>query len=95
MYLEVDQKHMKILDEEYNVKVGYWALKNNVKEYKVYATLIWMFDLDFVNFVISSWGQFVTNRINKPQLHDPFSTLSRISIGDKQSGPIFIGSNHM
>jgi hypothetical protein len=40
---------MKIIYEEYNVKVGYWASKNNMKEYKVYATVIWMFDLDFVN----------------------------------------------
>jgi hypothetical protein len=40
---------MKIIYEEYNVKVGYWASKNNTKEYKVYATVIWMFDLDFVN----------------------------------------------
>jgi hypothetical protein len=45
----VDQRHMKIIYEEYNVKVGYWASKNNTKEYKVYATVIWMFDLDFVN----------------------------------------------
>jgi hypothetical protein len=29
--------------------VGYWALKNNVQEYKVYVTMIWMFDADFVN----------------------------------------------
>jgi hypothetical protein len=40
---------MKIIDEEYNARVGYWASKNNVMEYKVYATMIWMFNLDFVN----------------------------------------------
>ncbi len=29
--------------------MGYLALKNNVQEYKVYAIVIWMFNLDFVN----------------------------------------------
>jgi hypothetical protein len=38
---------MKTID--YSVRVGYWALRNNVQEYKVYVTVIWMFDLDFVN----------------------------------------------
>jgi hypothetical protein len=45
----MDQRHMKIIYEESNVRMGYWASKNNMKEYTVYATVIWMFDLDFVN----------------------------------------------
>jgi len=45
--------------------------------------------------VINLWGQFVANQIDKPQLQDPFSTPSKIYIRDKQSGPIFIGSNCM
>jgi hypothetical protein len=40
---------MKVIDVDYNVKVGYWASKNNMKEYKIYAILIWMFDPIFVN----------------------------------------------
>jgi hypothetical protein len=40
---------MKSIDAKYNVKMGYLALKNNVQEYKVYAIVIWMFNLDFVN----------------------------------------------
>jgi hypothetical protein len=49
MYLEMDCRHMKAIDANYNVRVGYWALKNNMQEYKVYVTKIWMFDSDFVN----------------------------------------------
>jgi len=37
------------IDAEYNVRVGYWASKNNVYEYKVYSTVIWMFDPNFMN----------------------------------------------
>jgi hypothetical protein len=40
---------MKMIDAEYGVRMGYWALRNNVQEYKVYATIIRMFDTDFVN----------------------------------------------
>ncbi len=40
---------MKSIDAKYNVKMGYLASKNNVQEYKVYAIVIWMFNLDFVN----------------------------------------------
>jgi hypothetical protein len=40
---------MKAIDAEYSVRVGYWASRNNVQEYKMYITIIWMFDLDFMN----------------------------------------------
>jgi len=45
----MDRRQMKIIDAEYNVRVGYLALKKNMKEYKVYAIVICMFDIDFVN----------------------------------------------
>ncbi len=31
------------------VLVGYWVLKNQVQEYKVYGRMRQMFDLDFMN----------------------------------------------
>jgi hypothetical protein len=40
---------MKTIDVDYNVRVRYWALRNNVQEYTIYATMIRMFDLVFVN----------------------------------------------
>ncbi len=40
---------MKVIDANYNVRVGYWASRNNVQKYKVYVIVIQMFDLDFVN----------------------------------------------
>jgi hypothetical protein len=30
LYPIVDQRHIKTIDADYNVKVGYWALKNNM-----------------------------------------------------------------
>jgi hypothetical protein len=49
MYLIVDQRQMKSIDAKYNVKVKYLASKNNMQEYKVYAIVIHMFNLDFMN----------------------------------------------
>jgi hypothetical protein len=49
LYPKMDQKQMKVIDAEYSVRVGYWASKNNVKEYKMYATIIQMFDPNFMN----------------------------------------------
>jgi hypothetical protein len=30
LYLAMDQRQMKVTDAEYNVRMGYWASKNNV-----------------------------------------------------------------
>ncbi len=49
LYPTMDHIQMKVVTADYNVRVGYWASRNNVEEYKVYVTMIWMFDLDFVN----------------------------------------------
>jgi hypothetical protein len=49
LYPVVDHSKMKVIDANYIVRIGYWALRNNVQEYKVYVTMIWMFDSDFVN----------------------------------------------
>jgi hypothetical protein len=40
---------MKAINANYSVRVGYWASRNNVQEYKVYVVVIRMFNLDFVN----------------------------------------------
>jgi hypothetical protein len=34
----------------------YWALINNVQEYKIYAIMIWMFDLDLMNNLQQALG---------------------------------------
>jgi hypothetical protein len=49
LYLEMDQRQMKAIDVEYNVRVGYWTSRNNMQEYKAYATMIWMFHFNFMN----------------------------------------------
>lgn len=35
LYPIANEKQMKLVDAHYNVRVEYWALKNNVHEYKV------------------------------------------------------------
>jgi len=40
---------MKMIDVDYNVRMGYYELKNNVQEYKVYVIVIQMFNSNFVN----------------------------------------------
>jgi hypothetical protein len=67
MYLEINQRQMKTINAKYNVIMKHWASKNNVQEYKVYATIIWMCDLDFVNNLRqaprdNSWLVELTNR---------------------------------
>jgi hypothetical protein len=47
---------MKAINANYNVKVGYWASRNNVQEYKVYVAMIWMFNSDFVNNLRQALG---------------------------------------
>jgi hypothetical protein len=46
LYSTMDHTQMKAIDVNYSVRVGYWALRNNVQEYKVYVIVIWMFNLD-------------------------------------------------
>ncbi len=36
--------------------MGYWASKNNMQEYKVYATILQVFGLDFVNNLWQALG---------------------------------------
>jgi hypothetical protein len=45
----VVQKQMKVIDANCNVRMGYWALRINMQKYKVYATMIQIFNLDFLN----------------------------------------------
>jgi hypothetical protein len=64
---------MKMVDAKYGVKVGYWALRNNMKEYKVYAIMIRMFDPIFVNKLRqaprdNSWPTKSMNRVNQYSL---------------------------
>jgi hypothetical protein len=40
LYPTMDHIQMKVIDVDYNVKMGYWASKNNVQEYKVFMTMI-------------------------------------------------------
>ncbi len=40
LYPTMDQRKMKVIDVDYNVRMGYWASRNNMQEYKVYAIVI-------------------------------------------------------
>jgi hypothetical protein len=56
LYPTVDHIQMKVINVDYNVKMGYWASKNNLKKYKVYVTMIRMFNLKFVNNLRQALG---------------------------------------
>ncbi len=56
LYPTMDQRKMKVIDVDYNVRMGYWASRNNMQEYKVYAIVIQMFDLDFLNILRQAPG---------------------------------------
>jgi hypothetical protein len=45
---------MITIDVDYNFRVGYWALRNNVQEYKVYAIDVRTKFCE--QLVTSSWG---------------------------------------
>jgi hypothetical protein len=47
---------MKGIGVDYNVRVGYCTLRNNVQEYKVYVIVIQMFDSNFVNNLQQALG---------------------------------------
>lgn len=34
LYLVMNHRQMKAIDANYNVRMGYWALKNNMQKYK-------------------------------------------------------------
>jgi hypothetical protein len=34
LYSIVDHRQMKVIDVDYNVKMGYWASKNDMQKYK-------------------------------------------------------------
>lgn len=64
---------MKVIDVDYNVRMGYWALINNVQEYEVYARVIRIFDLIFVNNlqqvpIDNPWLVELTNHNNRTHL---------------------------
>jgi hypothetical protein len=67
LYLVVGKKEMKFIDVEYQVQVGCWATKNHLRDYKIYVTLICMFDEDFLNSLVhppkdNPWLAHSTNR---------------------------------
>ncbi len=49
LYPKVGKKEMKFINVEYQVQVGYWARKNGLQDYKIYAIVICMFDENFFN----------------------------------------------
>jgi hypothetical protein len=91
LYPTMDQRQMKVIDVDYSVRMGYWASRSDMQEYKVYAIVIWMFDLDFFeHLATSSWEPSMVSITNKPKSHDSFITPTRIHVGDEQSGLMFI-----
>ncbi len=71
LYLAMDQIEIKAINVDYDVRVEYWILKNQVHVYKVYAIVKWMFDPNFVNNLWQTLGNnpcLAVGQTNKPQL---------------------------
>jgi hypothetical protein len=73
LYPKVGKKEMKFIDVEYQVQVGYWARKNGLRDYKIYAIMISMLNKDFLTNIRQAprdnpWPVHMTNRNSKTQL---------------------------
>lgn len=71
LYLTMDQTKMKAIDANYSVRVGYWALRNHVHVYKVYAIVRQMFNPHSMNNLRQTLGNnlwLVVGQTNEPQL---------------------------
>jgi hypothetical protein len=49
LYVAIGKKKMKFIDVVYQTKVKYWAQRNFLHDYKIYVTMICMFDKEFFN----------------------------------------------
>jgi hypothetical protein len=47
LYPHLDQNEFAIIDAKYKIKVEYWASSNRLQDYKIYATIIYMYILEF------------------------------------------------
>jgi hypothetical protein len=60
---------MKFIDSKYEIQVGYYVVKNHLKDYKIYATMICMFDFYFFQqFIIASKRQSIATTLDKLEL---------------------------
>ncbi len=73
LYPTIGKKEMKSIDVEYQVEVGYWAQRNHLQDYKIYVTMICMFDKDFLHTLLqhlgdNPWRTHPTNQNYRIQL---------------------------
>jgi hypothetical protein len=88
---------MKSIDVEYQVQVGYWVANNHLQDYKIYATVICMFDEDFFNSLLqpprdNPWPTHPTNQNYKTQLLRQFDYLLILVSLNKYSLDIVINN---
>jgi hypothetical protein len=81
---------MKAIDVDYIVRMGYQASINNVKEYKLYATMIWIFDSIFMNSLQqtpgdSPWPVDLTSRNYMTYLLHQTTYLLGMNIAEQYS----------
>jgi hypothetical protein len=88
LYFVVEKKKKKSIDVE--IQVGYWVVKNHSQDYKIYATMICMFDKDFLNSLLqppinNPCPAHLTNRNYKTRLLRQFDYLLRFVFLNKYS----------
>lgn len=57
LYPTFGKKNMKSINVEYQTWVRYWAQRNHFQDYKIYVTMIYMFDEDFLNNLLQLLGE--------------------------------------
>ncbi len=88
LYFVVEKKKEKSIDVE--IQVGYWVVKNHLQDYKIYATMICMFDKDFLNSLLqppknNPCPAHSTNQNYKTRLLRQFDYLLRFVFLNKYS----------
>ncbi len=51
LYPEIEKEKLKTIDAMYKVKVKYWATRNYLQDYKIYVTMMCMFNPKFFNIL--------------------------------------------
>jgi hypothetical protein len=56
LYPLVDNKEMKSIDAKYQIQIRDWVARNHLQDYRIYATMICIFDENFLNSLLQPLG---------------------------------------
>ncbi len=80
LYLEIEKEDLLKIDATYTIEFRYWSRKNCSHDYKIYETMICVFDPKFINMTGSS-KQYVVDIVNKLKLQNPSLETIQLPFG--------------